>query len=324
MEIYLAGKTAFELWNNATIKEERSGHLFDIPANHTPTISKSEANELADRYRLTLPFEVAVASAECRRNSKKLSCTTHGAYSPAHQYMKIRDGLFVARPELCLMQIAERCTPLELIWRANIMAGCFTLYKQEKFKPRWPATSQLGIVQFMERCGKCNGKTALSKALPYVIDHSYSPMETVLALLLCLPRKRGGYGLPLPELNKKVKLASLRDPSAPVSAFRPDLLWEEQRLIIEYDSAEWHAGEHKLASDAARRNTFICNGYTVLSMTPDQLFNQPAMDELACFIADALKRPRPDLSTAAFQQRRDLRAELFQVAGLKMQGEHGE
>lgn len=317
MEIYLAGSSAFELWNNASVKEERSGHLFDIPAGHVPSISKTEASKLAESYRLSLPLNAAVVSAECRRNSKKLKCTYHGASSPTHQYMKIRQGLFAARPELCLMQIAEHCTPLELIWRANILAGCFSLCEQEKFQPRWPSTSQFGIEQFLERCGKCNGKTALSKALPYVIDHSYSPMESVLALLLCLPRRRGGYGFPLPELNQKVELAPLRDPAAPVRGFRPDLLWRGQRLIIEYDSAEWHAGERKLASDAARRNAFICSGYTALSMTPDQLFNQPAMDELACFIADILKRPRPDLSPEAFHQRHSLRAVLFQIAGLK-------
>lgn len=317
MEIYLAGKSAFELWNSASIKEERAGTLFDIPRDHVPNISKDETLALADEFKLSLPLKVAVRAAEHRRNSKRLSCTIHGASSPSHQYMKIRKGLYAAKPQLCLLQIADQCEPLELIYKANVLAGCFTLTEADESQPRWPSTSQFAIEQFLERCGKCNGKNALSKALPYVIDRSYSPMETVLALLLRLPRSRGGYDFKLPELNEKVELTSLRDAEAPKQAFRPDLLWAEERLIIEYDSAKWHTGERKLASDAARRNAFICGGYTVLSMTADQLFSLPAMDELACFIADTLKCPRPDLSHEAVQQRLKLRNELFRVAGLQ-------
>lgn len=317
MEAYLAGQSAFDIWNSVSIKEERASNLFDIPKDHIPAISKAEAEALTEEFGLQLPIDVAASSGNSRRNSKRVKTTLHAASSPAHQYMKIREGLFAARPELCLMQLAERCSQMELIYKANVLAGCFTFTQQEHFQPRWPSTSQSAIKQFLERCGKCNGKGALVKAAPYVIDCSYSPMETVLALLLCLPQRHGGYGIPLPTLNQKVKLASLRGDDVPTQTFRPDLLWDEHRLIIEYDSAKWHADERKAASDATRRNMLICNGYTVLSMTPEQLFNLSIMDELGCYLAKVLKRPAPKLSPDALQQRRALREELFEAAGLQ-------
>ncbi|MGZ4756300.1 MAG: DUF559 domain-containing protein [Acidimicrobiia bacterium] len=52
---------------------------------------------------------------------------------------------------------------------------------------------------------------------------------------------------------------------------RADLAYPSDRLIIEYDSDEWHSGTSRRHHDAARRNRLRAFGWTVLEVTSAQL-----------------------------------------------------
>lgn len=71
-------------------------------------------------------------------------------------------------------------------------------------------------------------------------------------------------GLPAPECN------------IPLTArYTPDLLWREQRVIVEYESDEWHSGSRSTLRDDARHNDLTTDGYQLLHMTkgdvPEQI-----------------------------------------------------
>jgi predicted transcriptional regulator of viral defense system len=52
--------------------------------------------------------------------------------------------------------------------------------------------------------------------------------------------------------------------------YRPDLLWREQRLIVEYDGQEWHMGRRRFHSDRTRHNDLSATeGYQVLHVTKE-------------------------------------------------------
>lgn len=131
------------------------------------------------------------------------------------------------------------------------------------------------------------GIKRLQTALDLAFNHSASPMESALALMLTLPPKMGGYGLPRPTLNEELSTgewAAFWDGGDIVT---PDLLWREARLAIEYESDEFHGskGPKKAAYDARRGNVLTAMGYSVLRVTKEIIVSRPALGRLAGQVA---------------------------------------
>ena len=62
-----------------------------------------------------------------------------------------------------------------------------------------PLTTVDRLDAFLASLGPMHGKKNASYALRYVANNSASPRETALAMLLCLPYRMGGYGIPMPQ-----------------------------------------------------------------------------------------------------------------------------
>lgn len=114
-------------------------------------------------------------------------------------------------------------------------------------------------------------------------ENSASPMETAVVLMLTLPVEYGGFGLPRPELNKAIDVSDHRGVLAERSEVTPDLLWEDAKLALEYDSAEHHgqAGPSRLAEDATRSNILTALGYRVLRVTNRSIASLEGINLLA-------------------------------------------
>lgn len=101
--------------------------------------------------------------------------------------------------------------------------------------------------------------------------------------LLTLPARWGGKGLPVPEANAEITLAPstsrrcvTADPASAEMVIRngtkryADYLWRAWKLILEYDSDEFHASREKLGADSARRlscSARLYRGYSHQSAT---------------------------------------------------------
>lgn len=134
------------------------------------------------------------------------------------------------------------------------------------------------------------GGNRVQAALDFSFDRSASPMETALALMLTLPVKYGGYGLSKPSLNEELptgEFASLWDGGDHIT---PDLLWKDSKLVIEYESDEFHGlrGPLKATDDATRANVLSAMGYTVLRATTGSVTSQVALNRLAHQVAIVL------------------------------------
>ena len=309
MELYVVGISAYQMWRSWQLKDLDRGNLFDIPKGHRPIASDEEIDRLTSTYGLALPIEVGVRTPRDRRNSRTFKCSTHGSSFATHQFMRVAPGLYVARPEACLLQIAKQCKPAELAYYATELCGNYAVSNSSMHK-RWRPTSRMGIDSYLERAERQNGRKALLKVYPYICDLSRSPLESALALTLCLPADWGGYEFPRPQLNPRLFLPPMT-PGREGTTRYPDLLWDQARLVLEYDSSKWHTDE-SYASDARRRNEFVAAGYTVLSVTPDQLFSIPAMEDLANTAARIIgcKAPESSNDPAVLQKRLELRSLL--------------
>jgi len=98
------------------------------------------------------------------------------------------------------------------------------------------------------------GHTRALRALRFVADNAASPMEAVLVMLLTLPYRLGGYGLPMPELNGIIYPKKRVSQFAGKSFYRGDLLWRDAGVVAEYNSDLEHASQNRIAMDAIRRS----------------------------------------------------------------------
>jgi very-short-patch-repair endonuclease len=78
------------------------------------------------------------------------------------------------------------------------------------------------------------------------------------------------------KLRQMIRKAELPPPESNVKIgrFHPDLLWRDQRLIVEYDSYRYHSGPGAFYSDRERHNHFEALRYHVLHVTLRQLKDQ--------------------------------------------------
>lgn len=143
-----------------------------------------------------------------------------------------------------------------------------------------------------------------------MLEGSASPMETALALMLTLPVDFGGFGIAKPRLNARIRLD---EAESGLQSVKPDYLWPEARLALEYDSAEFHAekGAVLAARDAARANALAVAGYRVLRVATRNVSTLEGVSLLARQIAALLGARLEEPDELQWQRRRRLFIDLL-------------
>jgi very-short-patch-repair endonuclease len=78
-------------------------------------------------------------------------------------------------------------------------------------------------------------------------------------------------------LGRHLKAAGITEPRLNVSfgTYVPDMVWSDQRVIVEVDSWRWHGGRRKFEDDRQRDATLIAQGWTILRFTARQIEREP-------------------------------------------------
>lgn len=153
----------------------------------------------------------------------------------------------------------------------------------------------------------------LRAAAGMAFDDSASPRETALALMLSMPLDYGGFGLPKPRLNLSIDVSGERGAVADRNVVTPDLVWAEQRVVLEYDSGEFHGGgdARRLGEDAVRSNTLAAMGFVVLRATTGSVATLPQLELLARQVARCLGVGLAQASDIQLTRRRKVFGELM-------------
>jgi len=116
----------------------------------------------------------------------------------------------------------------------------------------------------LRRVGKRGRKGAkLLRALLAERDPLYAPTESERELMLVRLLRQHG----LPEAERQF---SIHDDDGNFIA-RPDLVYRNLKIAMEYDSYERHIGKQALVRDNRRRNAITGIGWAVLVATPEDL-----------------------------------------------------
>lgn len=307
----------------------------------------------ADLPRLGLakgPLDVLVPSSSMRTRGKQARVHVWSGLIPAGSMLRVAPTVVVSGPELVLLQashihvshweqdeaaidgyIAERAGLRQLgidldpsvenlrLWErtrrivhaiqtAMEFMGSYRVggATRETAYGLAPIMTVASMEALLLRLGPYRANAVVSDVLGRSLPHSASPRETNLALMLTLPTEMGGFGLPRPALNETLVLDGEEGPT-------PDLLWAQERLIVEYDSDEHHRarGAGKLDSDIARANALRAAGYTVLEATPGLVRDLSGTVRLASQVATLLGTMLVVPGEEGLMLRRRLHAELL-------------
>lgn len=217
------------------------------------------------------------------------------------------------------MQLASVLSVVELVEVGIELCATYAVDPREATGMRNRVNPLLSTT-VLRRCaakmaGSHGAKTARS-ALRYIADGSASPMETTLTMLLCLSRAQGGYGLPMPQLNRRVNTRSrgtaTRGKVQVADTYRLcDLYWSDVKLGVEFDSSSHHTGESKISRDADRRSELGLVNVSIITVTGGQLFDSRAFDRVARLIAKTMGAPLRIRRNGWMTKRFELRSQLL-------------
>ncbi|WP_282209278.1 hypothetical protein [Parvibacter caecicola] len=248
-----------------------------------------------------------------------LICHTVLASSIEDKFVEVEHGVFCLRPEETIRQLCQSLPFVNALLACYELCGCYVLPVHpghgSAVSGAKPVTSPTRISTYVNRPDKARGRRATLEVLRFVVPFAASPMESAIVIILVLPRRYGGYGLPLPQLNRQVN-ASMKNADGSIhKTFYLDAYWPDFKLAMEYDSDEFHFSSIQDAyRDADRRIWLAKKGLDTVVLTKKQAHDLALLDRAASAIASKMgKRLRltdPDYKA----KRAALHAALFPQA----------
>lgn len=316
MAIFFGYRTALEYWRcvDAVPLDALSRALPKYGIGQTLDIGESP--ELSQILSSRGELHIVVPDAKMRSYQKGIVSHVWSPPFDGKHFVKVAPDLYINTPEACFMQLAGSTDPIELAEIGLELCGTYALGIDDdrQMRERPPVTSTTSLNQCLGKMAGKRGYKNMRAALECMVDGSASPMESILVLLLCLPSSRGGYGLPLPQLNYGIDAKALatgyRFPEKQNFYRVCDLYWPGAKLGVEFDSNAHHSGKDKIAKDADRRSTLGLAHVGIITLTAHQVFDARAFDRSAQLIARKLGTPlrirRKDWMTRRFELREKL------------------
>ena len=313
--IYLDHIAALHFWRSLdapAVVRERCPTAYVL--RNCPENARQLRRELADLPDW-MPRHLMVPEARLRHLKDECRYTCHDGPLPAGSFYRVGPSLCVASPELVFAQSARSLSLPQLVLLGDELCGTYRCARgvaggfpaREK-----PLCSRQDIDGFLARFAAAGGCKNARRSMNHVVEGSASPMESVLACRLSLPRRCGGFGLPWPLMNHRVEFDETARLIAGCSFAVADLCWPAERLDVEYDSDQWHSTPERAKHDKARANAMHHMGYTVMFATKEHLSSPVELEAFASAVAKhlgvRLRRP-----TAAELQKREWLDEQFRL-----------
>jgi len=321
MDVFFTNETALEFWR--LYRRSKDSCKFSQCRKRLPSkASASDTVRLGEAWGLTLPLDIMVGERSARRPSKAVRPHVCLKHIPDGSFVNVGDGLYLGSPEFCLYQMVTKYPLIKLIALGFELCGSYSLPgnvitsgdRGDSIQTMYdlpPLTGKKKLTDFFARLEGWIGHAQAIKALRFFTDNSASPMETVLAMLLTLPYRLGGYSLPMPELNGSIYPTKRVSHFASKSFYRGDLLWRDAGVVAEYNSDLEHANQNRIAMDAIRRNDLSLCGIYEVTVTNRQIKNMELFDKVAKQIAVKIGKELRYKEPEFLKARRELRSVLF-------------
>lgn len=220
------------------------------------------------------PITLLVGDANARRRSRRVTCRTCPTDLPQGSFIKLRNNLFIASPELTFARMGSRMTEFQLAEVGmNLCARYYSNIDTDKPADRstfLTTPEKLGL--YLDRISSMRGAKRARSALRWVISNSASSAETKMKLQYCTPLWAGGMGVPFTHMNYDVKAEKLSDLMSQ-SKYCIDLVNPVLKKGMEYDGEDSHQNPSK---DKRRLNELRTLGWDLFPIDKAILYNPDA------------------------------------------------
>lgn len=291
--VVLSHWSALEYWRHVAwgmtgVDAARTGVL--VPA--TPTAESAVETDFGG-YGLTGDaVELLVGDASRRRALDGFRCRLSGRVFTRESFVRISDRVCVVSPELLFLQMAGELDLAGTVLLGYEFCGSFipSGRRDRRYADRLePLTNVERLRSFLETMPKSiRGWSLAKRALACITDNAWSPMEPKVVALLVLPMCYGGYGFPLPQLNRGVRLSSRAGALIDKETVVPDIYWPSARFGLEYYGREYHSGYENQAADHSRQDSLLDMGIHMAVVTGGTLYSENKFDAIARMTAKQL------------------------------------
>lgn len=274
-------------------------------------------------------IDVCVPSPDCRIQVRGVTNIVSAPAWFKSPLVRVNDSFSFATPELLLAHLAAHDSLVTTALVAYELCGAYA-YDPTTCQVVYGLRSACTVDDLQrfidEMPGRIRGRKRLAEAAGYVRDNSWSPMESVLALVLCLPPTEGGYGMGDITLNRSVQNEDADGERI------PDILFGSTHVGINYEG-EGHFGTQNLTQvahlaaakgstdsfdmveaagrdvrarivrDKRRDRDLIFANYKVVTVTREDLYSTSVLDRLVWQVAKLVAKERdvkaPTLSEIA-------------------------
>lgn len=307
MEPVLSHISALEYWRSVRYGQRSFSAVEDASLLLAEAPNKQGLAEPGPWW-LERPLHVLVSSDAIRRASSDVICHVESTPLPPSSIFDSQNGFSVCAPPLCFVHMATLLSRPKLIELGYELCGTYDL-SNGNLRACAPLTSVEQLTAYVDSLGPVNGKRKAAQALRSIANGAASPRETILAMLLHLPYRMGGYGLEMPLLNYRIDLGKRERRIAGKNYLVCDLYWPEAKLDLEYDGGD-HSDPEQMQKDSMRRDALVSMGITVITVTKWQLEDGGEMNAIAHAVAERLgKRLRyvdPEFTRANIALRKEL------------------
>ena len=271
--------------------------------------SRKEVSSLLEYLNFSMPVHVGIPAGIRRYNTDKVIAHRLPAQLAPESFIQVADSIYLSSPEMCFLQAAVGI-PLEDL--VNLACDLCAIYVKDPYESlgqrrREVVTTTESIADFLDKAGGCHGVKNAKRAIQYALNRSNSPVESKLATIAMLPISSGGYGLIRPELNYDVPLSKDGTEYLKQKTCCCDMVWPEQRIVLEYDSNLSHMDVLQIYKDKRRSTALSFSDYKTISVTADQVQSFRTIEGLFLKIRNALNmRTHPERMEKYFEKRWDV------------------
>ena len=269
------------------------------------------------------PLHVAVPRAAARLQMRSIKSAVRARPLPDNAIIELGDGLSASSPELAFIEMADSMDPVVHLLLGMELTGRFSRSASD---PRGgdvtyrlqPATTVDRLRTF---AGQVRGIHGLDKAratIDRIEENAWSPMDALLAAMIVLPLSQLGYSLGPVSLNRRTTTSDneLSDAQSRV----PDILFRGTSIGLNYDGED-HFGlqaiaqagirigadpgnselvheldeaiataRKRIVEDKRRDRDLEAQGYSVMPVTKEDLFEPSRLDAIMLAMVDALEQ----------------------------------
>lgn len=220
--------------------------------------------------------------------------------------MELCPGVYVCSPEVSLLYMAQKLSLDSLVLLGYELCGRYVLDPMiDKGFGTRPALCSVAQISEVAKVRRARGARALRKAAKRIVEGSYSKRESVLSMCLGYAPAWGGYRFSGYELNSELRLSERAARIYGKDSCRGDMVFAQERVIVEYDSDSEHTSAAARGKDARRVAALAMDGYHVISVTKPQLESTEQLDAVAEVLSMRLNREMPRVRIADYEDRKD-------------------